>query len=314
MQPASIEVLLAVYNGGPYLRDFLDSLFTQSCSDFRLIVSDNKSTDGTLAILESYRSQFPDRITILPQPQRTVPAARNFARVAEAASAPYTMFADADDVWHRDKIEKTLRTMQDAEARYGRESPILVHSDLAIVGKDLAPIHPSYWSYQNIAPMRTKLRHLLLRNCVTGCTMMMNGAMMALALPIPPEAPMHDYWCALNAAAFGHIIAIDEPLIDYRQHGSNDTGAAAWGAGFLVRRIRGQLQTGRLHGSVRVKTAQAAALLARHGVRLTPEDWALTEAFATLWQAGPLRRRLRLFRYRLWDDGVIRNIGLLLTL
>jgi glycosyltransferase involved in cell wall biosynthesis len=314
MQPVSIDVLLAVYNGEAYLREFLESLFTQSCSDFQLIVSDNKSTDGTVAILESYSDRFPGRITILPPPLFTVPAVRNFARVADAARSRYVMFADADDVWHPDKIEKTFRAMGNAERQYGETSPILVHSDLAVVGRDLSPIHPSYWSYQNIAPSRTELRHLLLRNCVTGCTVMMNSAMMKLALPIPQDAPMHDYWCALNAAAFGHIVAIAEPLIDYRQHGANDTGATRWGIGFLLKRLKAQILAGRLRESIRAKTRQAAELAARHGARLTPEDRHLVEVFVTLLEVPGLERRFRLLRYRLWDDGMIRNVGLFLTL
>ncbi len=310
MPPPTIDVLLAVYNGERFLEEFLESLLRQSMHDFNLVVSDNRSTDNTLAILEQYRPRFTHGITILSPPPRTVPAARNFARVTDAAEARYIMYADADDVWHLDKVAKTLAAMQTAEARHGSDAPILVHSDLAVVGRDLEPLDPSYWSYQNIDPSRTRLAKMLLRNCVTGCTMMINHALLDLVRPIPEAAIMHDYWCALNASAFGHIVALGEPLIDYRQHGANSLGASAWGPRFILDRLAG----GGIRQSFAAKTAQASAFLARHGASLDPADRQRIEVFAGLLSIGFIGRRWQLVRHGLWEDGLVRNIGLLLAL
>lgn len=307
-------MLLAVYNGERYLSEFLDSLVAQSVSDFRLIVSDNKSTDGTLAVVRQYSDRIKGGLTILPQPSETVTAARNFARVTESASAPYVMYADADDVWHADKIEKTLAAMRTAERRYGADTPILVHSDLAVVDRNLLPIHRSYWTYQNINSSRIRLPQIFMRNCVTGCTMMMNRPLWALVRPIPDEALMHDYWCALNAASFGHIVSIKEALIEYRQHGKNDTGASSWGAKFIFQRGRALFADrgprARLYG----KIAQAEAFLKINGKKLAPEDYKVAEAFSTMLKVNALVRRIRVAQYGLWDDGLLRNIGVFLAL
>lgn len=310
----AIDILLAVYNGEKYLPAFLDSLLEQSQNDFRLVVSDNKSTDGTPAILRDYAGRFTHDLVVLPVLPETVSAPRNFARVTQAAEAPYIMYADADDVWRSDKVERSLSALKAMEARYGAEAPLLVHSDLAVVDRDLRMIHPSYWSYQNIDPSRTHLSQLLIRNCVTGCTVMMNRTLLALIRPIPEAVPMHDYWCAVNAAAFGHIEAIAEPLIAYRQHGANDTGAAAWGAGFILRRIASLSSVRGPRSRFRAKAAQARMLLEQHGDKLNPGERQAVEAMATLFEIGYMARRWRIVRHGLWDEGVIRNIGLLLCL
>lgn len=40
---------------------------------------------------------------------------------------------------------------------------------------------------------------------------------------------MHDWFLALTAAAFGHVVCLPRPLVDYRQHGNNEMGASAAG-------------------------------------------------------------------------------------
>lgn len=47
---------------------------------------------------------------------------------------------------------------------------------------------------------------------------------------------MHDWFLALTAAAFGHVVCLPRPLVDYRQHGNNEMGASA--AGLAERGVR----------------------------------------------------------------------------
>jgi hypothetical protein len=55
----------------------------------------------------------------------------------------------------------------------------------------------------------------------------MNPALVQLALPIPDEAIMHDWWLSLVASAFGQRHYMAEPLVLYRQHSANAVGAKA---------------------------------------------------------------------------------------
>ena len=54
MSDEEILILLSTYNGEKYLKEQLDSLFSQSYKNFKLIVRDDGSTDGTKEILHSY--------------------------------------------------------------------------------------------------------------------------------------------------------------------------------------------------------------------------------------------------------------------
>lgn len=313
LRRSEVAIGLAVFNGARYLGEFLDSLLAQTESNFRLVVSDNASTDETREILHAYSPRFRYPISVLPSPTRTTSAALNFARVTDFIDADYLMYADADDVWYPNKVEISLSTIKQHESVYGSDKPILMHSDLEVVDRNLRRIAPSYWRYQNIDPSRVELRQILMRNCVTGCTTILNRALLLIARPIPEEAIMHDYWCALTAAAFGHIVSCRTPLLAYRQHGANDTGASRWGLRFLIRRMREISSDRSPRRAVDAKVRQAKAFLAGNADKLSYDQRQTLLALATLYSHNALKRRFTLIRHRLLDDGVVRNIGLMLN-
>jgi hypothetical protein len=132
--------------------------------------------------------------------------------------------------------------------------------------------------------------------------------------PIPEEAYVHDYWYALIASAFGHIELIEEPLIEYRQHGGNVTGAKHWGVSYAIERAWWALRKDGARGSLQVNMGRSSAFLARFGDRLSQSQRETVEAFAALPETGALSRRWQLLRYGFWKFGVVRNIGLFLTI
>ena len=52
-----ISVLMTVFNGGKLLAESIESLLAQSFSDFEFVIVDDASTDGSVAVLESYASR-----------------------------------------------------------------------------------------------------------------------------------------------------------------------------------------------------------------------------------------------------------------
>lgn len=310
----SVDVLLAVYNGARYLPLLLDSLLAQTFQDFRLVISNNRSTDETGAILDKYREKFSSRLCVLPMPETHLSAHENFARVTEAGDAPYAMYADADDFWHPDKIETTLQAMQAGERQYGPDVPLLVHSDLRVVDENLHCLSPSFWRYQFVDPRRTELRQLILQNCVTGCTTMLNRALFDLGRPIPADACVHDHWYALVASAFGRIVPIPQPLIEYRQHAANVTGAKKWGVPYVVGRARNLYAENGARQTIDRNILQAGAFLARYEGRLSPTQRKIVENFAAIRRRGAVGRRVSLVRNRFWKAGVVRNVGLFLAI
>ncbi len=256
---APLAILLSTYNGERFLAEQLDSLLRQTWRDFIIIARDDGSSDGSRALLAEYAAKHPERFRLLPGDGGNLGACASFARLlghalehglepapnsglrpdpglgpdpelASGASArpgpapDYFLFCDQDDIWHDDKVERQMALMRRTEA--GNASlPVLVHSDLAVVDAENRPIAPSFTAYQGLDIERNGFTELAISNLVTGCTALVNRALARRALPIPPEAIMHDWWLALAASAFGKLVYSAGPTVRYRQHDANTIGA-----------------------------------------------------------------------------------------
>ena len=196
---------------------------------------DDGSTDGTAAILAEHARRRPDLIRLVDGGGQRLGACRNFSTLLELCDADYVLFADQDDCWLPDKIARTLARMKLSESLYGKELPLLVHSDLTVADEALRPIHPSLWRYQRLdVHGGAALPRLLVQNVVTGCAAMLNRPLVQACTPIPQEVVMHDWWVALVASILGRVECLDEPMVLYRQHAANRVGASGRGLGRLL--------------------------------------------------------------------------------
>jgi glycosyltransferase involved in cell wall biosynthesis len=309
----SLEVMLATYNGEPFVAALLDSLFAQTHQAFTLVVSDDCSTDGTMRVLTRFAGEHPDRIRLLPPNPRRLGARENFARLVDHATADYIMLCDHDDVWLPDKIRLSLEEMIGLEAMHTPALPLLVHTDLMVVGPRLDVLNPSFSRYSGLDTSQTELTRLLTVNVCAGCTMIINRALYQRARPIPQAALMHDHWLALAATTLGAIGYIAEPTILYRQHERNAIGVPAPGRATLIRRIAQTLFTDDRVRLLARYSRQAAVLLARYGAEMEPEDRKATEALATVWAKSRWRRFSSLRRNHLTLRGLIRNVALFIV-
>ncbi len=291
MSKAQVSVLLSVHGDSIFLKDFLDSLANQSFRDFVLVCRfDGSPSPAILSLV----SRFPSAVVLPDQTHYNVIA--SYQRLLDAAvetDTPYFMFADQDDVWHPDKIARSVQAIRDAESGRPAETPLLVHSDLRVVDAHLKQIAPSMIRYQSLNPARVSLADLMIQNNVTGCTTIFNRALASLAR-VPEEAICHDWYLALTAAAFGAIVFLPESLVDYRQHEDNVFGAVPR-KGLLKHFFQRQ----HLHERVRLTQRQAGAFLDHFRANLSAdqtrllEDWnrCLTESsyfkrLGTVWRHG----------------------------
>jgi glycosyltransferase involved in cell wall biosynthesis len=115
-----LSIGLPVYNGERYLREALDSILSQSFTDFELLVSDNASTDATAEIARSFAAA--DRRITYHRNATNVGAAANFTAVSQRATAPYFKWACADDRLAPGFLHAALRELDanpEAVACYG---------------------------------------------------------------------------------------------------------------------------------------------------------------------------------------------------
>src|SRR5262249_32908470 len=130
-----VEIACAMFNGARFVRDFLRSIEGQSHADWRLWIRDDGSSDGTVEVVRELCTRD-RRVKLLSVADANdgLGAARSFAWLLERLpdDAGHVMFADQDDVWRPDKIERTLAAMRAAETDFGERVPLLVHTDLTV--------------------------------------------------------------------------------------------------------------------------------------------------------------------------------------
>ncbi|MDD5680056.1 MAG: glycosyltransferase [Candidatus Omnitrophica bacterium] len=103
-----ISVVIPTYNCGAYIADAIDIVLNQTYKNIEIIIVDDGSGDDTKDILRRY-AKF-NTIKFLSQNNKGPAAARNMG-VKEAAGE-YVAFLDADDLWEKDKLEKSVYFME----------------------------------------------------------------------------------------------------------------------------------------------------------------------------------------------------------
>lgn len=297
-----VTILMAVYNGGAALPAQLESFAAQDHADWRLLASDDGSTDDSRAVLARFAARGHD-VTVLEGPRQGGTA--NFMsllrRAGEhGAGGHWLAFSDQDDVWLPDRLSRGLTALAGAPG-VGLYCSKTWITDAALQGRRLSPPRPRPLGFRNA----------LVQNVVAGNTILLNPEGAALAAAAAREADavvVHDWWIyQLLAGAGARVVHDDTPTLLYRQHGANQIGANDSRAA-QVRRLR-QMLSGVYRGwnDVNIAALRASA----H--RLTPENRALLEAFAAL-RTLPLPRRLRaLRRLGLYRQGRVAQAALWLA-
>lgn len=272
-----VAILLSTYNGEKFLGEQLDSLLAQSYPDFIIVVRDDGSRDATAEILDRYCAQHPDKFRRVTDDVGNLGACQSYFRLMEytlankqslGLSSAYMAFCDQDDVWDADKLEVTLTRMLATET--DPHEPILVHTDLRVVGADLNPVAPSLAEYQGLQPRRSNFGRRLVANSVTGCTVLINEALATFARPFPGQAMMHDWWLALAAGLGGQLVYLERATLAYRQHGGNTLGARRNAGGArTVRSLAGRVLNGEQVRLLWQVALQAQIFKSRYADRLS---------------------------------------------
>jgi glycosyltransferase involved in cell wall biosynthesis len=216
-----VDILLATYNGENYLEDQIQSILKQTYKDWRLIIHDDGSDDNTSEIIKGYSEQYKNKIVYLDDDVVAGSAKNNFFYLLGYVSSKYIMFCDQDDVWLESKIEDSMKLMCDVESNF--DGPVLLHTDLIIVDSNLNVIADSMKRKQ-LCIYDNELEDILLRNYVTGCTVLFNKKLLDRA-SFPDISIMHDWWFAIETLRNGGLLRyMDEPTVLYRQHDDNQIG------------------------------------------------------------------------------------------
>lgn len=108
MENKKVSIVCPVYNCEKFVAKTIQSVLSQSYTNFDLIVVDDCSTDNTLSIIKSF---FDPRIKLIINEKNSGTAySRNVA--LNNADGDYVAFLDGDDIWLPDKLSKQIKFME----------------------------------------------------------------------------------------------------------------------------------------------------------------------------------------------------------
>jgi hypothetical protein len=134
----------------------------------------------------------------------------------------WVALSDQDDIWLPQKLELLIKSIPDGLIK--SEKPVLIYSDLKVIDEHDQIMNNSFWKLTGRYDYEHCLETAIYGNFVSGCTTLMNPALIEYAHDIPQGLRAnHDAWLAMIAMCFGEAIRINEPLVLYRQHNRNVT-------------------------------------------------------------------------------------------
>jgi glycosyltransferase involved in cell wall biosynthesis len=130
----AISIAMATYNGERHLHAQLESLAAQTLRPLELVVTDDGSTDGTMAIVEKFRRTAPFPVRVFSNKQR-LNYTKNFLRAASLCQGDWIAFCDQDDVWLEHKLATVAtRIAKHPDAILIKHSGIMTDEELRPVG------------------------------------------------------------------------------------------------------------------------------------------------------------------------------------
>jgi len=211
-----VTIGIAVFNGEKFLHRRLESILSQSLTNFEAIISDNASTDNTQKICEEYAKKD-NRIRYIRQ-SKNMGAAWNFYFVLKEAKNDYFVWAAVDDYWSSDFLESNVRNLEANEKIVGSISKIKYFDDDGLIeNRKESPYHkyPLNGTYEKKASFY--LRTISAENIYAVFRKE------ALKQSLVRDMFAADGAILLKVLKFGDIIVSDDILLFRYMHGMSQT-------------------------------------------------------------------------------------------
>ena len=212
-----VDILVTTYNTNEkYLKKQIESILKQTYKNIRIYISDDNSLDTKVAdILKKYKEQD-ERIELYIQP-KNLGYNKNFEFLLKQSKANYIMFSDHDDIWNKDKVEKSLRKLKEKDVD-------MVYCNCRQVDEDGIVLHDDYFKYKNVPLVKGKSKLAISRCVGIGCSQIITKAVKDKMIPFKKDVIAHDWLAAFIANEGKGMCYIEEPLFDYRLHNTNVFG------------------------------------------------------------------------------------------
>ncbi|MDY2594654.1 MAG: glycosyltransferase [Oliverpabstia sp.] len=210
------SVIMSVYNGSLYLGEQLDSIVNQTLIPDEIIVLNDCSNDcgKTERVIDSYVAKYSFVKKINNESNMGWRA--SFMKGCRIAQGEYIFFADQDDVWVKEKIEKMVSSMEKIGAN-------VMISHCCNTNNDMEPIsefHENRGVKENNFPFSKKFMEPI----GVGAAMVFRRSFINEYIGLWQQDMGHDRFFQVVARLFDRIYYYDETLIFHRMHDNNATG------------------------------------------------------------------------------------------
>lgn len=295
----TVVILLCTFNGERFLTEQLASLERQTFKNWKLLASDDGSSDRTKCILQAFKcSCEPGKVEIVDGPRRGASANFLFLACRENLAAEYYAFCDQDDVWETDKLARAIAILEEA----GTGIPALYGSRTSLIDKNGRRI-----GFSPLFPKTPTFRSALVQSIAGGNTMVFNQTARELLVfcGADVDVPSHDWWLYQITSACGGKVYYDAyPSVCYRQHTHNVIGSNMGFAARLRRlRMLGQ-------GRFRYWTDLNVTALTRLHPRMSTENRQIFDLFREARHRTLLQRARMFVEAGVYRQSLLGNLGL----
>jgi glycosyltransferase involved in cell wall biosynthesis len=298
---ASIAILMSVHNGARFISEQIDSIVSQTHSNWSLHISDDNSSDGGNRIIKSYTKQFTKKIAT--NDVKNNDFCKSFLQLAcdKKIKSDYYAYADQDDIWDEDKLKVALEYLQTIP----EGTPALYCSRTTIVDKDNQTL-----SFSPLFKRMPSFANALVQNIGGGNTMVFNSAAKRLLEKTGSDIkiPSHDWWTYMLVLGCGGKVLYDtNSYIRYRQHDANLVGANN-SIGARLSRMKMLLE-----GRFKKWSNQNIAALKTIEDQLIPENRIILNQFASARSKSLFPRLIGTGKSGVYRQTTFGNIGLLVA-
>lgn len=206
----NISVAMAAYNGEVYIRKQLDSILSQLEENDELVISYDRSTDGTLDIIREYEKKYSQVKVVI---NATPGLFENFENAIRNCSKDYVFISDQDDIWHSEKRAEVLKKFEKTSADMVIHNGVHIDKDGKVISKDF---FTEFNITSNIFRNFAKPRY-------SGCCIAFTKEFANIIVPIPKEIGAYDHWIGMTGQIFGKVVFMKKVLLYHRIHGDNYT-------------------------------------------------------------------------------------------
>ncbi len=228
------SIITTTYKHEKYIRETIESILSQSFSDWELLIGDDSPDDSTWDIIQEYMQKYPNKIKAWHHsPNKWIVENANFLLSQISESSEYIAFLEWDDVYVSDCLQKKYEIFE----RY--QNVWLIYSDMDFINWESQITLGGLLKSKNIKFFQNELipseEYIASKNplIVSYSSVAIRKNILPQFLPIQSLTTsktyaVSDYDLFFRISSVFHVFWINESLTRYRRHSNNLSANYVW--------------------------------------------------------------------------------------